>query len=326
MRGAHRRPAVALSLALLVLWMLSGTVARGAGTGPPVASFSASPATPLTGDAVTFTSMSSGAITALAWDLDADGQFNDGAETTAARAFATPGRYLVGLRVSGPAGSATQSQFVEVGNRPPVASFTFTPATPLAGDVVNFAAAAGDPDGSVTAIRWDLDGDGSFADASGPVASRAFSAPGAYAIAVAITDSSGATTVASEGVAVVPRPPTLLQPFPIVRLTTRATRRGVRVLRLGVVAPSGSRISVRCSGRGCGTPGQVRVVRTPPRPLHFGALEHRMRAGVVLEVRVTAPGRIGKYTRFRLRRSKPPERVDLCLAPGQSAPAPCPGG
>lgn len=324
MRGTHRRPAVALSLALLVLWMLSGAAARGAGTGPPVASFSASPATPLTGDAITFTSTSSGAITGLAWDLDADGQFNDGTATSAARAFATPGRYLVSLRVSGPAGTATQSQFVEVGNRPPVASVTSTPGTPLTDDVVSFAAAAGDPDGSVTAIRWDLDGDGSFADASGPVASRAFSAPGAYAVAVAVTDSSGATTVASAGVTVAPRPPAMLQPFPIVRLTTRGTRHGVRVLRLGVVAPSGSRISVRCIGRGCGTPGQVRVVRTPPQELRFGALEHRMRAGVVLEVRVTSPDRIGKYVWFRLRRSKPPQRVDLCLPPGEPGPTPCP--
>ena len=138
-----------------------------------------------------------------------------------------------------------------------------------------------------------------------------------------MTDNSGATTIASQGVAVVPRPPTMLSPFPIVRLTTRGTRRGARVIRLGVDAPPGSRVSVRCRGRSCGAREEVRVVRTPPRALRFPGVQRRMRAGVVLEVRVTAPGRIGKYTRFRLRRGGPPSRVDLCLPPGAAAPAPC---
>jgi hypothetical protein len=321
-RGTDRRLAALLALAVIALSVLPSAVAGGA-TGAPVAAFSVSPASPLSGDAVTFTSTSSGAIAALAWDLDADGQFNDGAGTTAQRAYATPGRYLVALRVSGVQGTATQSQWVQVGNRPPIASFTFTPSTALTGDVVMFAAAARDPDGSITAIRWDLNGDGSFADASGPVASRAFPVAGAYTVAMAVTDSSGATTVAAQGVAVAPRPPGLLQPFPIVRLATRTTPRGVDVLRLGVEAPPGSRVSVRCRGRSCGTGGEVRVVRTPPRPLRFPAVQHRMRAGVVLEVRITAPDKIGKYTRFRLRRAKPAGRVDLCLPPGQADPTPC---
>jgi plastocyanin len=296
------------------------------GTAAPVASFSASPESPLSGDAITFTSTSTGAVTTLAWDLDADGQFNDGTGLTAQRAFSTPGRYLVSLQVSGPEGTATQSQRVQVGNRPPIAAFTLSPSTPVAGEAVMFAASASDPDGSIAAISWDLNGDGSFADASGPVASTAFATPGAYTVTMAATDSSGATTVASQGVAVAPRPPTMLQPFPVVRLTTKVTRRGAQVLRLGVVAPPGSRVTARCRGRGCGTHSQVRVIRTPPRPVSFPALQHRMRAGAMLEVSVTAPGKIGKYTRFRLRRAKPPSRVDLCLPPGQPAPASCPPG
>jgi hypothetical protein len=142
---------------------------------------------------------------------------------------------------------------------------------------------------------------------------------------MAVTDSSGATTVASQTVAVAERPPTLLQPFPIVQLTTKRTRRGVRVLRLGVKAPPGSRVAVHCHGRGCGVRHQVRLVQTPGE-LRFAAFERRMRPGVVLEVRVSASEKIGKYTRFRLRRAKPPARTDLCLQPGQAAPSACPGG
>jgi hypothetical protein len=115
----------------------------------------------------------------------------------------------------------------------------------------------------------------------------------------------------------------MLQPSPIVRLTTKTTRRGVDVLRLGVEAPPGSRVSVRCRGRGCGTPGQVRLVRAPGPALRFPAVEHRMLAGVVLEVRVTAPNKIGKYTRLLLRRARPAGRVDLCLLPEQADPVAC---
>jgi len=321
----RRRAAPALARAVAVVAALAAlaVLPSGAAAAPPVASFSATPTAPLSGDVVTFTSTATGTVTALAWDLNADGAFDDGDGQTAQRAFATPGRYLVSLRVSGPEGTATQSQFVQIGNRPPVASLGYTPATPLAQDTVSFAAAASDPDGSIASIGWDLNGDGIFTDASGPVASAVFPAAGAYTVAIAVTDNSGATTVASQGVAVVPRPPTLLSPFPIVRLTTRGTRRGARVLRLAVQAPPGSRVAVRCRGRSCGARDEVRVVRTPPRALRFPGVERRMRAGVVLEVRVTAPGRIGKYTRFRLRRGGPPSRVDLCLPPGDVAPAPC---
>ena len=246
---------------------------------------------------------------------------NDATGASAQRTFATPGRYLVSLRASAPDGTATQSQFVAVANRPPVVSLSFTPAAPLTDDVVSFAAAASDPDGSVTAIAWDLNGDGVFGDATGPVASVPFPAAGAFAIAVRATDNLGASATATQGIAITPRPPAVMQPFPIVRLTTRATRRGVRVLRLAVQAPPGARVSVHCSGRGCPTSSQVRLVRTPA-PLRFRALEHRMRAGVVLVVRIAAPGFIGKYTRFRLRRAAPPQRRDLCLPPTLT-PTPC---
>lgn len=315
-RGTRRRALVSLALALLALAALPPAVAGAA----PVASFTIAPAAPLSADTVTFRSTSSGA-TAVAWDLDADGQYNDGSGATAQRAFATPGRYLVSLRASGPDGTATQSQFVQVANRPPVVSFSFTPAAPLTDDVVSFAAAASDPDGSISAISWDLNGDGVFGDATGPVASMPVPVAGAFSVAVSATDNSGATAVASQGVAVAVRPPSMMNPFPIVRLTTRGTRRGVRILRLGVQAPPGTRVSVHCTGRGCGTTSQVRLVRTPA-PLRFRALEHRMRAGVVLEVRVSAPGVIGKFTRFLLRRAAPPRRLDLCLPPGLG-PAAC---
>lgn len=305
----------------VALALLPAAVARAA----PVATFTVSPAAPLSGEPVTFTSTSTGAITAIAWDLDADGQYNDGAGRIAQRAFASPGRYLVSLRVVAPGGTATQSQWIDVGNRPPIVSFSYTPTAPVAHGTVTFAASARDPDGSIASIGWDLNGDGIFTDATGPVASEAFPGPGAYPVAVAVTDNLGATTIASEGVAVATPPPTLLAPFPIVRLTTRGTARGVRVLRLAVQAPPGSRITVTCRGRGCAKRDEVRVARTS-RALRFRGVQRRLRAGVVIVVRVTAPGHIGKYTRFRLHRGRPPSRVDLCLTPGVARPSACRAG
>ena len=51
---------------------------------------------------------------------------------------------------------------------------------------------------------------------------------------------------------------------------------------------------------------------------------HRyFRAGTVIVVRVTLPGRVGKFTRFTIRRGRPPVRRDLCLPPGAARPTNC---
>ena len=47
-------------------------------------------------------------------------------------------------------------------------------------------------------------------------------------------------------------------------------------------------------------------------------------AGVRLTVQVTRPGWIGKHTTFLIRRGRPPSRVERCLYPGRTSPAPVP--
>lgn len=69
---------------------------------PPVASFDQSPQEPSPGQEVTFSSTASdpdGQIVAQAWDLDDDGEFDDGGGTLATRRFTRPGLYTVRLRV-----------------------------------------------------------------------------------------------------------------------------------------------------------------------------------------------------------------------------------
>jgi PKD repeat protein len=69
----------------------------------PIASFAFSPGAPVVGQPVLFTSTSSdpdGTIIDQDWDLNGDGNFENGSGATALRSFPAPGSYVVGLRVS----------------------------------------------------------------------------------------------------------------------------------------------------------------------------------------------------------------------------------
>jgi hypothetical protein len=46
-------------------------------------------------------------------------------------------------------------------------------------------------------------------------------------------------------------------------------------------------------------------------------LERSFSAGAVLEIRVTAPGLIGKFVEIRMRSARPPARHDRCVMPGR---------
>jgi hypothetical protein len=120
-----------------------------------------------------------------------------------------------------------------------------------------------------------------------------------------------------------------LSPFPVVRIAGRITRRGTRVRLLRVNAPVGTKISVRCTGRGCPFRKQVRTVSASAGSraavnVRVRRLERLLLPGVRVRVYVTKPGAFGKYTRFRFRAGKPPARTDDCLEPGSWIPATCP--
>src|SRR5207249_453495 len=67
---------------------------------------------------------------------------------------------------------------IEILNAAPVAAFTTGPASPLADEPVTFTSQSTDPDGGTLDITqaWDLDGDGAFDDADGPIARATFTA------------------------------------------------------------------------------------------------------------------------------------------------------
>ena len=89
-------------------------------------------------------------------------------------------------------------------NEPPSAAFGWTPASPQVGGAVAFDASdSSDPDGGIVDIVWAF-GDGGTA--RGVTVTHVFETPGAYDVAVTVTDTSGDVATLRRVVAVVEAP------------------------------------------------------------------------------------------------------------------------
>lgn len=119
------------------------------------------------------------------------------------------------------------------------------------------------------------------------------------------------------------RGPSLMRPFPRVRIRGFFTARGAVLRLVTITGPRGARVTVSCRGRSC--PYRRRVRRSRSR-LRLKSLEKPFRAGTRIELRVTRRGVIGKYTRITIRGGRAPARRDRCLRPGRSRPVRCPSG
>ena len=322
--------------AALVLLLAPSPAAVAAPNQPPTADFDVSPAYPVPGETVTFTSKSSdpdGEITALDWDLDGDGK-DDAQGQTVTWTYTERGVYGVRLRATAePGRSATWIESVTV-NTAPKASFEVAPSNPGVGETATFTSTSTD-DGSIVAQDWDLDNDGAFDDASGSTATAAYDSAGPRRAALRVTDDLGAVStwsvdflVGPPGATPAPAGPTAapswLTPFPTIRIAGRTTSRGARVRLLAVRAPAGSEIVVTCVGRGCPMKRRRATVSAAAAPVRIRSFERFLRAGVRVSVRVTKPGQIGKFTRFRVRRVRAPARWDACVMPGAAKPTECP--
>ncbi len=294
---------------------------------------------------ITFTADTGDGAVHYQWDLSEDGLYDDDVGIEATRVFHSARTYEIGLR-------ALDADLQTIGevrkkvkvspaaNAPPDASFVFFPANPTAGSPVTFVSTSVDPDSAIppSAERWDLNGDGLFDEATGPSATLTYPVAGVYQISLQVT--TNAKDVASLALPVTPasggtvRAFSMMSPFPVVRIAGRVKRRGAKIRRLNVTAPPGSSVKVRCNGRGCpfktnshtvSMRASVGDLLPATRLTRVRRLERRtLRAGAILRVFVTRSDVIGKYTRFRIRKGKPPARQDLCLIPGGVAPVPCP--
>jgi PKD repeat protein len=160
----------------------------------PVASFTESATTLLTGEIVYFNASDShdddGVISSYYWD------FGDAANSTdifVNHTYADDGVYTVFLTVTDDDGAAnTTSQMITVLNRSPVASFIASATTVFVNETITFnASTSEDPDGTIVTYLWNF-GDG--ANATGIIVNHAYTINGTYLVILNVTDNDGATT------------------------------------------------------------------------------------------------------------------------------------
>jgi len=208
---------------------------------------------------------------------------------------------------------------------PPAASFKWFPPLPQTGEPVSLVSTSSDASSPIVALAWALNGP---FQGGGTILTTSFSTPGGHLVRLLVTNAYGLSSVASETINVVGRRLPLMQPFPVVRIAGTETGSGVKLRLLRVQqTPAGARVTVRCRGRRCPVRSASRVAvsrRPEASSVEFRAFERFLRFGVTLEILVSKPGEIGKYTIFELLRGKLPTRVDMCLDPSGIKPLRCP--
>jgi Bacterial Ig-like domain/PKD domain len=225
----------------------------------------------------------------------------------------------------------TVTALVGTGLMPPLASFTWVPASPTVGQSVSLISNSLAGSSAITAFAWDTAGSGPFA-AVGPIVTTTFSTVGPHAVRLRVADANGLSSVVAKTINVTAAALKLMQPFPIVRIAGVETGNGVKVRLLTVQAPLSTKVVVTCKGHGCKTKSESRVATASSKnktkagavTLAFQRFERPLRVGVVLQIRVSKEGEIGKYTSFTIRKHKLPLRFDACLQPTSSKPIACP--
>ena len=202
------------------------------------------------------------------------------------------------------------------------------PPTGNPGGAIGMAATASDRL-STPAISWNF-GDG--ATGSGPAVSHAYGAAGAYSVTVTATDSAGNSTSTSRSVVIAAAtgpPATPRVESPVFVLWGVAKKR-IYLLRLKVTrVPAGAKAQLRCKGRRCPykrksskrvRKGAITIFKEIKPTKVVGKRKRSFRAGQRLQLRVTAPGHIGKVVKYRLRKGRIPSGRTFCLPPGATKP------
>ena len=149
-------------LLISVLWLW--TCSSGGGSSPtepqetaPVSNFTATPTTLIQGQAVTFTSTSTGTITSYAWNVDNDPAI-EGTTATYSHTYTEVGTYSVTLTVTGPGGSnpKTVADMITVSTAAPTPT-TATSQTVQEDGSTTISLTATDPNGQAVTFAITTD-------------------------------------------------------------------------------------------------------------------------------------------------------------------------
>ena len=164
-----------------------------------------------------------GAITEYRWDLDGDGEYDDGTTPQVSRTYPVKAKVPVRLRVRDSDGLYD----VEHKDLPvtvkPVAAISSSPTDPApqTSETVRLSAAGSvDGDGSIVRFEWDKDGFSGWTDTQGTdFVDVQYAQAGTYTAYVRITDDTGSQDTETVEVVVRDRPPTAVidEPGLIVR-------------------------------------------------------------------------------------------------------------
>jgi hypothetical protein len=108
--------------------------------------------------------------------------------------------------------------------------------------------------------------------------------------------------------------PPLLGSLPVAWSQAGSGTRNVRLVARKF--PRGTKLDLRCSGRGCPFKKVVRTVDAANENLHGPFGNRVLRRGARVEVRITSANRIGRLLRFRIGTPGEPAVDFLCLPPG----------
>ncbi len=141
---------------------------------------------------------------------------------------------VAGADLASPANSGKATKTIQLQDRIPIASFTFTTGTILTSVSVNFDGTTSyDPDGTIVGYSWDF-GDGSTG--SGATPTHSYSIAGTYFAKLNVTDNSGSTNASTQTVTITDRPPTIA----LTQSATTATSGQAIVITISASDPDGT--------------------------------------------------------------------------------------
>lgn len=144
-------------------------------------------------------------ITKYEWDFENDGIVDIESEKTS-YTYADKGRYFAVLKVTDNLGQTdTDTCIIDVLNRVPTASFTYSPFSPTIQHEIHFVDTSDDEDGTITSWDWDF-GDGDTSTDQNPA--HQYTDKGEFTVRLTVTDNDGAENMITKTVTIYNLEPT----------------------------------------------------------------------------------------------------------------------